>query len=295
MDDITRTGCQADCGTCPPANRTPTPAPDAKEMVKIALGLTVVCAISALITGIAFVLTEPVKKENQLKKEQTVIRHLLNLNDTATIAKVSRFLITDGPETRIAYQIPASTILFTERGELKEKLDINNEEALIQKFGKEKVKAVGRFFIGREGSETRGFVVEGSQMGFKNHIKFFLALDDALNVRGIEILEHEEDPGLGAEIVRPYLKNQFSGRTFEEMGAMQVVKEPLPSEWNTALNELEKVAYDSWKVKNVELIKSNQKIYAITGATISSVALTDGVKKTLSHFKKRIDLLRPNL
>jgi len=295
MDDINRTGCQADCGTCPPAKREPTPAPDAKEMVKIALGLTIVCAISALITGIAFVLTEPVKKENQLKREETVIRHLLNLSDTATIAKVSRYLITDGQETRIAYQTPASTILFTESGELKEKLDIYNEDALVQKFGKEKVKAVGCFFIGREGSETRGFVVAGSQMGFKNHIKFFLALDDALNVRGIEILEHEEDPGLGAEIVRPYLKNQFSGRTFEEMGAMQVVKEPLPSEWNTALNELEKVAYDSWKVKNAELIKSNQKIYAITGATISTVALTDGVKKTLSHFKKRIDLLRPQL
>lgn len=295
MDDIKLTGCQADCGTCPPANRLPTPAPDAKEMVKIAIGLAVVCAISALITGIAFVFTEPVKKENQFKREQTVIRQLLNLNDTATIAKISRFLITDGQETNIAYQTPASTIVFNERGELKEKLDISNEDALIQKFGKEKVKAVGRFFIGQEGPQTRGFVVEGSQMGFKNHIKFFLALDDALNVRGIEILEHEEDPGLGAEIVKPYFKNQFSARTFESMGAMEVVKEPLPSDWNTALNELGKVALDSWKEKNAELIKSNQKVYAITGATISSAALTNGVKKTLFQFKKRIDLLGPQL
>jgi len=215
------------------------------------------------------------------------------LNDAATISEISRFLIDKGSESLIAYQTPTVTVVFNERGEFKEKLDVTGEEALAHKFGKGNVKEVGRFFVGRDGSTAKGFVVEGSQMGFKNQIKFFLALDDSLNIRGIEILEHEEDPGLGAEIVKPYLRNQFAGRSIESMRTMTVVKEPLPSEWNKALNELETTAFDAWKDKNAEMLKSNQKVYAITGATISTVALTTGVKKTLFNFQKRIELLRP--
>lgn len=300
MNDINTNGCQnTGCGTCAPAALTtkkqPAPAPNAKEMFKIALNLTIACAVAALITGIAFVLTDPVKKENQLKREETVIRKLLSLNESATISEVSRALITRGKETLVAYQKTDSGVLFNERGEFKEKLDTKNEEALIHKFGKDNVKIVGRFFVGREAAKTKGFVVEGSQMGYKNHIKFFLALDDSLNIRGIEIIEHEEDPGLGAEIVRPYLKNQFAGRTMENIKIMDVVKEPLPSDWNIVLNELEKFTLENWKEKNAAVINSNQKIYAITGATISTQALTDGVKSTLFNFKKRIELLRPYL
>jgi Na+-translocating ferredoxin:NAD+ oxidoreductase subunit G len=297
MNDINNVGCQNNCESCAPApeKKLPAPAPNVKEMFKIALNLTIACAIAALITGIAFVLTDPVKKENQLKKEETVIRKLLSLNESATITEVSRVLISRGNETLIAYQKPDSAVLFSERGEFKEKLDSKNEEELIHKFGKDNVKTVGRFFIGREALKLKGFVVEGSQMGFKNNINFFLALDDSLNIRGIEILEHEEDPGLGAEIVRPYIKNQFAGRSIENMSTMDVVKEPLPSDWNIILNELEKTALEQWKEKNKALIDSNKKIYAITGATISTTALTDGVKNTLFNFKKRIELLRPYL
>jgi Na+-translocating ferredoxin:NAD+ oxidoreductase subunit G len=296
MSDINVT-CQNNCESCAPAapKKAPAPPPNAKEMFKIALNLTIACAFAALITGITFVLTDPVKKENQIKREESVIRKLLSLNESATINEVSRVLITRGNETLIAYQKADSAILFSERGEFKEKLDSKNEEELEKKFGKENVKAVGRFFIGREASKIKGFVVEGVQMGFKTHIKFFLAIDDSLNIRGIEILEHEEDPGLGAEIVRPYMKNQFAGRSVDDMGAIDVVKEPLPAEWNTQLNDLEKMALEQWKEKNKALLDSNKKIYAITGATISTVAITDGVKKTLFNFKKRIELLRQYL
>jgi Na+-translocating ferredoxin:NAD+ oxidoreductase subunit G len=299
MNEINNVGCQNNCESCEPevpkTKKMPAPAPNAKEMFKIALNLTIACAVAALITGIVFVLTDPVKKENQIKKEETVIRKLLSLKESDTITEVSRILIIRNNETMIVYQKPDSGFLFNERGEFKEKLDTKNEEALVEKFGKDNVKTVGRFFMGHEGSEIKGFVVEGNQMGFKNNIKFFLALDNSLNIRGIEILEHEEDPGLGAEIVRPYIKNQFAGRTVENISTMEVVKEPLPSDWNIVLNDLEKTALEQWKEKNKALLDSNKKIYAITGATISTSALTDGVKSTLFNFKKRIELLRPYL
>lgn len=300
MNDINTNGCQnTGCASCAPAAPTtkkqPAPPPNAKEMFKIALNLTIACAFAALITGIVFIFTDPVKKVNHLKREQTVIRKLLSLNESATITEVSRLLVNRGNETLIVYQKPDSGVLFSERGEFKEKLDTKNEEELEHKFGKGNVKPVGRFFIGRDAGKIKGFVVEGIQAGFKTHIKFFLAVDDTLNIRGIEILEHEEDPGLGAEIVRPYLKNQFAGRTIDDMKTMEVVKEPLPSDWNVILNELEKSVLEQWKEKNTAIINSNKKIYAITGATISTVAINDGVKNTLFNFKKRIELLRQYL
>ena len=41
-----------------------------------------------------------------------------------------------------------------------------------------------------------------------------LALDPQFSLLGLEILEHEEDPGLGAEIEQDYFRNQFKGKSF---------------------------------------------------------------------------------
>ena len=82
MNDINNVGCQNNCESCAPAApkaKQPAPPPNAKEMFKIALNLTIACAVAALITGITFILTDPVKKENQLKREEMVIRKLLSL------------------------------------------------------------------------------------------------------------------------------------------------------------------------------------------------------------------------
>ena len=63
-----------------------------------------------------------------------------------------------------------------------------------------------------------------------------LAVDPAFTLIGVEILEHEEDPGLGAEITQDYFKNQFKGKPFEALKSINVVKEPIPADYLKALN-----------------------------------------------------------
>ena len=93
-------------------------------------------------------------------------------------------------------------------------------------------------------------------------------------------MEHEEDPGLGAEIEQNYFKNQFKYKPFEKIKAIEVVKEPLPSEYFDALEgRVEKEAA-------AEVMKeySDRDIYALTGATISSAAVSTGVKGITKKF-----------
>ena len=71
------------------------------------------------------------------------------------------------------------------------------------------------------------------------------------------MLHHAETPGLGDEIQKDYFKNQFKGKSIDNL---VVVKTETPD-----------------------------KIQAITGATISSRAVTeDGVRKGVEMLKEKL-------
>ena len=98
----------------------------------------------------------------------------------------------------------------------------------IKASNPDKVKYAGRFFCRIEGEKPAGYVVEGVTLGFKNWVRFFMAIDSAYTIQGVEIIEHEEDPGLRAEIVQRYFKNQFAGRSFEDIEKISVTKTHCP-------------------------------------------------------------------
>src|SRR3989338_6593913 len=131
---------------------------------------------------------------------------------------------------------------------------------------------IGRFFIAKDpDGNGLGYVTEASQYGFKSHIRFFVALDTHFQIRGVEVISHEEDPGLGAEITKPFFKNQFLGIRLEDLQTLKLTKGPKPEE----------VAPEKEK-----------QIYAVTGATISSQALVDGVKQAVWHLERRLNVVR---
>jgi electron transport complex protein RnfG len=114
-----------------------------------------------------------------------------------------------------------------------------------------------------------------------------LALDPSYSILGLEVMEHEEDPGLGAEIEQDYFKNQFKLKPFEKIKSIEVVKAPLPDEYFDALEGRvdESAAVDIMKQY------SDQDIYALTGATISSAAVSTGVRAMTKKFAYRLDIL----
>jgi Na+-translocating ferredoxin:NAD+ oxidoreductase RnfG subunit len=71
----------------------------------------------------------------------------------------------------------------------------------------------------------------------------------------------------------------------------------MPENWRAALLQLARMTPESWEDAYGDLArqKRGQPVHAITGATISSQALTDGVRSTVGHFRKRWELLAPHL
>lgn len=103
------------------------------------------------------------------------------------------------------------------------------------------------YFIAKKGGEEIGYVVEGFGKGYSSYINVYVAVDRNFVVKKISILSHKETPGLGDEIEKDYFLNRFADK----------------------------------RVDNLVVIKAEteDKIEAITGATISSRAVAeDGVK-----------------
>ena len=103
-------------------------------------------------------------------------------------------------------------------------------------------------------------------------------------------MEHEEDPGLGGDIVQDFFKNQFKNKPYQKLKQLDVVKEPLPDEYRKAL-EVKEGAMSQEELQRIRAKYQDSDIYALTGATISSKAVTDGVKGMVKRFAYRVEVL----
>jgi len=103
-----------------------------------------------------------------------------------------------------------------------------------------------------------GYIVQTFGKGYSSYINILFSVDTDFRVRKIDILHHAETPGLGDEIEFDYFKNRFVGKDVDHL---KVVK-----------NE------------------TDEYIQAITGATISSRAVTeDGIRKGLEFLIKALE------
>jgi len=278
-------------------------------MVIIAAGLTVVCLIAAMILGGLYFVTEPAKERNLHEREELMIRGLLGLSQQAKIHEVRRYLNSAGSELQVVYLTDKKLAQMDLDGKevavwpvpdavaAASSSDVKDEwvRKQVKASEPERIKYAGRFFVGVEGTRPAGYVVEGVTAGFKNWIRFFMAIDSAYSIQGVEIIEHEEDPGLGAEIVQRYFKHQFAGRSFADIEKITVTKDPLPKDWQEALEKLGDMPFAPWLEKYREMLPKNPNIHAITGSTISSTAVTTGVKTALSNFRKRMNIVEKYL
>ena len=275
----------------------PRPKADPKVVASIALNLSLVCLVSAVVLGGVYVGTVRMQKLSALAGERAAVSQLLALSDAAQVTEVRQSLDPAKREVRYVAKAygdeaaPARELVFGLDGALR-----SSETRAAGAAEPAGLRELGRLFVAREHGALAGFVLEGESRGYKNRIRFFVALDSALAVRGVKVIEHEEDPGLGAEIATPVFRAQFAGRTPDEIAALDVTRDPMPEDWHAAL-----VAFSSPKgadpAAHAQLLarERTKPIYAVTGATISSRALTRGVKSTVDHFRRRWALLEPQL
>ncbi len=283
--------------------------PNVRDMVRIVAGLTVACLAAGIILGFFYFLTEPAKVRNIQAREQQMIGTLLALTPDARIHEVRRYLRWRGENLEVLYLTPRTLVTVDENGKPLATHDVPAEVASAEApdtkdawvrstagVGEgENFNYAGRFFVGEQNGAVAGYVVEGLTAGYKNWIRFFLAINAQFGVQGLEVIEHEEDPGLGAEIVQRYFKNQFAGRSFDQIENIQVTKDPLPGDWRKRLEMLGDEDFAAWVRENRAEIDAHPQIHAITGSTISSTAVTNGVKRALRNFRKRMRIVEKYL
>lgn len=107
------------------------------------------------------------------------------------------------------------------------------------------------WFKAEKDGKTMAYLVLTHQKGFDGHIKMFVAVTPDMKVIGYKVLSHKETPGLGDKAFKADFAGQFTGKGLE----------------------------------NMELVKIEEegKILAITGATITSRAVTAAVKNVLTE------------
>ena len=111
-----------------------------------------------------------------------------------------------------------------------------------------------KFYRGRMKGEIVGvaFTVIAPN-GYSGDIKVMVGVDTAGVVQGIEILDHRETPGLGAKIETADFRDQYKGRSLSD-----------PEVW--------------------DVMKDGGSFKQITGATISSRAVTHSIARALEFF-----------
>lgn len=284
------------------------------NMITIIFRLTVSCLVAGLIMGTTFVFTNKAKKENEHAREEKVMYSLLGFSaggeipESMGLHELYRYVVTEGDAQSIGYLLPEgghgeggsfSFVRLDLEGDFLDRTEIPltheqvreanvRDQALISALGAGKeVRFADQTVIVSDHGKRTAYLLSGKFPGFKTHIAIILALDPEYSIIGLEVMEHEEDPGLGAEIEQDYFKNQFKHKPFEKIKTIEVVKAPLPSEYFDALEgQVEEDAA-------VEVMKnySDRDIYALTGATISSAAVSTGVKGMTKKFAYRLDIL----
>ena len=103
-----------------------------------------------------------------------------------------------------------------------------------------------------------GYCVKVTGSGYSGYMRMIVGIDTKGVIKGVSILEHQETPGLGSRIndsapgeKAPYFLRQFRG-------------------------------------KPAKTVAIGRDVDAITGATISSKAVTDAINKTVSEFLDKV-------
>lgn len=105
--------------------------------------------------------------------------------------------------------------------------------------------AKSEIYEGTAGGSIVGYAVKVAPRGYSGEIVMLVGVDPELHVKGMKILNQRETPGLGTHVEKPKFQQQFIGKGLKDA------------------------------------IEPKKDIDAITGATISSRAVCEGVKTVL--------------
>ena len=286
----------------------------AKQIIKITLNLTVICFFAGAILGLVNWGTYQAKEVNQHKREVATSMSLLGYSKSnpapasLQMQTISRYLLLVDGKTTLGYVAPTRNgnelVILSVEGDKLVSLPAPDmaatdiDQILSQALGGKQVsdlQHVEDYQIALQDGEVKGYLIVGNNLGFKANIKMMVSLHSDFSLRGIAILESEEDPGLGAEASEPFFRNQFVGKSAEQLARVLVVTTPQPDDYRKLLESQPEGQFTVQEVEELKRQYGDSPIYSITGSTISSRAVTVGVQKAVSRFISRLQQLNAAL
>lgn len=112
---------------------------------------------------------------------------------------------------------------------------------------------------GSKGSDVAGYAIKVAPKGYSGAVQLMVGVSTEGKVTGISILQHSETPGLGANATKESWNGQFKDKSIDK--PFTVVKKAPSNE---------------------------HEISAITGSTITSKAVTDGVNEAVKYYNDNL-------
>jgi electron transport complex protein RnfG len=118
---------------------------------------------------------------------------------------------------------------------------------------------VEEVYQGEKDGELVGYTIKTAPKGYGGNVEVMVGISNDGKISGVKIGNHSETPGLGSKAAEPSFKDQYNGKSIEN--PLNVVK-------GNASNESD--------------------IVAISGATITSKAVTAGVNAAMDVYKQKL-------
>ncbi len=108
-----------------------------------------------------------------------------------------------------------------------------------------------------DGSNVVGYTFSMNIKGYGGYVNFLVGIDKDSKLTGMKVLKHSETPGLGAISTTKEFQSQFVGKSIDN--GINYIKSGTPKE---------------------------DEISAITGATITTKAITTGVNDAINYYNE---------
>lgn len=197
---------------------------------------------------------------------RSAVMQVVVLTLVCIISSLALALVNNLTEERIAEQKRLAESRAVEAALLEGDLQCDNrpsEDAINVLDWKDKDGNPKKICLGKLDGKIVGVAFTSVGEGYGGNIKIMMGVDRDGKVVGIEILDHLETPGLGANIDNDSFKDQFGGKYLKGSpeSKLEVVKGGRPA-------------------------KEHWEIQALTGATVSPEGVASAVTRGLKKFEE---------
>lgn len=131
--------------------------------------------------------------------------------------------------------------------------------------------------IGYSNDQPVGANITVASNGYGGPVNFIVGIDAKGVIQGLKVTSHTETPGLGANAAKDWFQDRFKGLS----GVIEVVKGEVSKN-----SKVDSTSTASESDESSDM--ASAQVQAITGATITSKAVTKGVNKALAFFKENL-------